>query len=453
MKDRIRNVSSGLTSSGPSPVAVDFGAAGVKVLQLSGGSTPNLVAAAYLPTPENLLGEPTKRLAWQLEQLPALVRAGGFKGRRSVCAIPTSQSFCKHVQVPAGNPRQVASAVEETIAAQLMCDRSALLCRNVEVGPAPSGGGKVEAIAIAASRAMVDRLMQCLRDCRLEPVGMQPEALAVLRAFDHITRRVDDADTTSLYLDIGSAHTRVMIAHGTQLVFTKPIGVGGFTFDSVVAKQLKVEYAEAHRERLACGALTVSESAPAPAAATAPPPPPATSEADGAKKDEGDGMAVLRAAMSTGPARGGMGGATAAAATAATTATTGAGSAVDDRRGGALPTGHDAVRRGLVNFVGPRIDLRESLDALTDELVMCLRYHDALFPGRKLTRTIFVGGESRHTALCQHVARVLKAPASIADPLARIARTGNEPVEGVKFDRPQPGWAVAVGLCLGPTDL
>ena len=32
-------------------------------------------------------------------------------------------------------------------------------------------------------------------------------------------------------------------------------------------------------------------------------------------------------------------------------------------------------------------------------------------------------------------------------------RTGVEPASGVDFKRAQPGWAVALGLCLSPTDL
>ena len=66
---------------------------------------------------------------------------------------------------------------------------------------------------------------------------------------------------------------------------------------------------------------------------------------------------------------------------------------------------------------------------------------------------MFVGGESSHEALCAEIARVLKLPAQAADPLARVGRSGNEPAEGVDLSSAQPGWAVAMGLCLSPTDL
>ena len=38
---------------------------------------------------------------------------------------------------------------------------------------------------------------------------------------------------------------------------------------------------------------------------------------------------------------------------------------------------------------------------LTDEIQLSLRYHESLFPGRKVERVIFLGGESKSRALCR----------------------------------------------------
>ncbi len=99
------------------------------------------------------------------------------------------------------------------------------------------------------------------------------------------------------------------------------------------------------------------------------------------------------------------------------------------------------------------IDLGEPLEILVDEVHACLRYHEAMYPGRRIDRTYFVGGEARFRGLCESVARRLRLTAQVADPLARIARTGKEPAAGVDITRSNPGWAVAVGLANSPTDL
>ncbi len=106
-----------------------------------------------------------------------------------------------------------------------------------------------------------------------------------------------------------------------------------------------------------------------------------------------------------------------------------------------------------VMFQGPRVDLSEIVESLTDEISGCLRYHESIFPDRRVNRAIFMGGESRHLGLAQHIARTLRLPAQVADPMASVGRTGKEATPGVDFKLSQPGWAMVLGLCLSPTDL
>src|SRR6185503_12474243 len=129
----------------------------------------------------------------------------------------------------------------------------------------------------------------------------------------------------------------------------------------------------------------------------------------------------------------------------------------EDRREGRLAPGltPQVADQGAAPVAPPEFDLTDTLDNLTDELAMCLRYYEAMFPGKRVDRAILFGGEARHRGLCQHIARKIgggRLPAQVADPLARMARTGDEPVSGVDFTTPQPGWTIPFGLCMCPTD-
>lgn len=99
------------------------------------------------------------------------------------------------------------------------------------------------------------------------------------------------------------------------------------------------------------------------------------------------------------------------------------------------------------------VNLREPLEILADEIRMGLRYHDGLFPGKRIDQAIFLGGESRQQAFSRAVAMFLGINTKLADPLAKVARTGTEPSQGVDLKQPQPGFGVAVGLCHCPADL
>ncbi|MCL4222060.1 MAG: pilus assembly protein PilM [Phycisphaerales bacterium] len=417
-----------LPAVGAAPIAIDFGAGGLKALQISGNESRKLVAAAFLPTPDDLVEDASSRLRFQIEQLPKLIRKGGFTTKRAVCLIPASQMFCKHMQFQLSEGVGVDSMLKALLPAQVGCEFESLVCRSVEV-PGGGRGGKSEVICMAASRDLVGRLMAALKSAHLEPVGVHGPFQSVLRAFDDVNRREEDAGKTTLYLDLGYASTNVMIAHGTSLVFARTVDLGGLHMDVAIMKQAHVGMTEARelRRQIVLERATTGEPA----------------------GEGGDGLALLHAAIARSKkAEAGANGAEGKSAEETSVA-------VDDRRGvGGTPGMSAEVQPATTALRYPQgVDLAEPLEILTDEICMSLRYHKSMFGGRNVERAVLVGGEARQAWLCQHLARAIRIPVQVGDPISRLSRTGSEPIAGVEFGKAQPGWTAALGMCLSPTDL
>lgn len=405
------------------PIAIDFGVSGMKILQMEAGDVPKLVAASFVPTPPELVNDHVARFDFQLDALPRAVKQGGFKGNRAVCAIPAGQTFCKPMQFQKVEGLSLEQLVQGAVSSHIGCEPSALVYRHEEVPTPGAQGGRQEVICTAVPRTLVDRLLRGMRHAKLEVVGIHSEYVAVLRAFDYITHRTDDVNLGTFYLDLGASATKVVIAHGTKPVFARVIEMGGRQFDEAVMRQTRCTLTEARSKRYSGETLAV----------------PPQRVAGPRVVDEK--MEAMASAMR------GRENATAAVALKE--------AAMEERRAGAaLPGLTGDVRLAQAASAMPEgIDLKEELEILTDELRMCLRYHDSLFPGRKLDRAVFMGGEALHRGLCQHLAKALRVPVQVADPMARLIKTGKEPANGVNLSQSQPGWAVAVGLCLAPTDL
>lgn len=366
------------------PIAIDFGVASLKILQVSAGPPLSLVAAACLPTPDDLLADAAGRLDFQAEALPRLAKSAGFTIRRAVCAIPAGRAYCKHLRFQSTDAGALSSMVRSSVAAQVGADQNALVYRHAEVAPGATSSvaGKSELVCMAVPRDLVTRLMDTIKNSRLEPVGMHSEFSAVLRSFDAIAAPAGDGPEPAavLVLDIGAGSTKVTIAHGDDIAFSRTIELGGRHIDQALAEQGDFDLAGARAERLSMRDLTTSDTRAA------------ASES---------GVALLPATRSA----------------------------------------------------GPEYDVSEPLDILTDEVATSLRYHKSIYPDKQVGRVIFVGGEARHHGLCMHVARALRIPAQVADPMAGVARAGTESTIGVDFKLMQPGWAMVLGLCLSPTDL
>jgi type IV pilus assembly protein PilM len=430
---KVKSAAMNTLGGGALPIAIDFGVASLKLLQLAAGEPPSLLAAAALDTPEQLIGDPAKRFEFQFMALPRLLKSAGFKGKRAVCGIPAGQMFVKHMQFPKAENVDLADLVAAGVPQHLGCAPEALILRHFAVegaqalGPAAAQGGvKQEVICMAAAREFVGRIMGAVREAKLELVGIHPEAVATVAAFEAINRRAADAHVATMYLDVAAGTTKVWIAHGTTLAFAKVIQMGGRDLDAAVARTLDVAPAEARARRLAASVLV------APAAV-----PMALQQRPGLVQTSASPAVMLE------------GQAPAPGADAPAPVATGA-----ERRVGRVAPGltPQVADQGAADVAPPELGLEDALDALNDEIAMCLRYYEAMFPGKRVDRVIFHGGEARHRGLCQHVARRLRLPAHVADPLARMARTGKEPVLGVDFTTPQPGWTVPFGLSLCPTD-
>ena len=368
--------------TGPGPIAMDFGVGALKVLQVENGNTHSLIAAASVETPEDLLYDPARRVAFQAKALPKLLKSGKFKGKRAVAALPAAQSVCKHLQIQKPEGVNVGELATAAIAQQLERDPSQIVSRHVEVEDVERSSTRCEVICFTAEFTLVEKLMQILRDSKVEPVGIHSEFHALVSAFGDL-RGAEEQPGATLYLDIGVGTTLIVIAHGPKLVFARMVEIGGRHMDETISRQEHCTLTEARLKRHAMTSI-------------------------GSRSAVGAGMAAMAAGM---------------------------------------------AQQGSADEPVEGPDLSEPVEILTDEIMMSLRYHGSLFPSTKVSRVVFVGGESRHTALCHHVAKMLRLPAQVGDPLARISRTGKEPVLGVDLSIPQPGWAVPLGLCLCPTDL
>lgn len=386
------------------PVAVDFGATGVKVLAVEFAEPMKLEAIGFAPTPLEIRSDVRKRFSHQFEQLQKLVSKLGLKHRKAVCAIPATQTFCKHMQLERVGDTPIAVLAQAAIAQQIGCDPSALVYQPIDVGPLPSDATKHEVICTAASRELVTLIMQATRSAKLELAGVHGEFIATVRGFDHVTKRVEDETLGSLYLDIGESCTKVVIAQGTRVVFVRFIELGTRALDQTLAAKRGCTLEEAAAMRLAHSGL-LPDDTPAPVLE------PVVAAPQGANASLG-----IFALMP------------------------------QDRRRH-VPRNERSTDDACLP------ELAEQVEILADEVQMSIRYAESVVGGLTLDRLMCLGGGAADRTLCRRVARTLRLQAQVIDPLARLARSGKVPVVDVDLTKAHPEWSVAVGLCSCPLAL
>jgi type IV pilus assembly protein PilM len=417
---------------GANPIGVDFGTDGLRMAQVEAADGEyRLVAAASAEVPASIRQDPTARLAFFTETVRDRLSSGAFRGRRAILSLPAASCFIQHLRMPKLEEEELKKALPWEARGKLPIDPSHALLRHIVAGDVyQDQEQKNEVILMAAARELVNQLLAAAARAKLDVVGMNVEPKALVDCFTQIYRRKTDGEQTSCYVDIGCSGTRAVIARGAQILFARGIPVGGDHFNRAVASAMKISLEDAKVLRIK--ACSVSAPGPANAAAAE------AQQRAAAQSPESleQAFPLLGAAMKSQRAAGG----TASVATAVAAPPAPAPVAAE-------PVSAELQEKArLVDQA-----CSEPLSKLIEELNLCRRYHESTFSAMPIDRLVFVGGEARHRNLCQQIARQMSLAAQVGDPLVRMGRTSEVGVEsGIDRRQPQPSWAVAIGLSMGP---
>jgi type IV pilus assembly protein PilM len=103
---------------------------------------------------------------------------------------------------------------------------------------------------------------------------------------------------------------------------------------------------------------------------------------------------------------------------------------------------HDPVRQAVFDAT------RSTMEELTNEISLCMRYYSVTFRGQRPGRVRLMGGEARDPQLVSILNSVLNIPVEAARPLLN---TNSDTIKGFDNKNPSAEWALAMGLGLKRT--
>ena len=431
MFNLVKNSLGGMFGTKANPIGVDFGTDSLKMAQVMWeGADPRLIAAASAEVPSHVRNNAAARFAFFTETVRELLSTGGFKGRRAILALPAASMHIQHIRLAKMDDEMMKKALPWEARGKLPIDPSHALMRHLIAGEVyHESEPKNEIILMAAARDMVNQLLDAAGKAKLDVIGMSVEPSALVDCFGHIYLRSEDFTAVNCFVDIGCASSRAVIAQGSRILFARSIKIGGEHLTRAVASHLKMSMDDARMLRLKlCHQQPGLDDAHRKHTIDA--------------EDEVSSTTANRVNRNTpfrtdGTTEKGDADADVATLTAELRKTT-----VPKARG-TDPKAQQTLMEEAC---------REPLNQLAGELDLCRRYYESAFPNKPVDRLIFVGGEAKHRSLCQHIAHEMSLSAQIGDPLIRMGRTTNVGIEsGLDRRQSQPGWAVAIGLSLGPT--
>jgi type IV pilus assembly protein PilM len=232
---------------------LDVGTSSIKAVQVKReGIVSKLVTAGYIVAPiKKVLSESAVDQESIASAISKLISSLKISTSNVVSALPESQIFTRVIEMPILNDRELASAIkweaEQYIPVPLTEVNLAwqVLSRPVKV----EAGAKMEVLLIAAPKVLVEKHVKILKMAGLNPVGLETEVVAAVRAL------VDKASPTTVVISIGAYTTDICIARMGILSSTRSIATGGEALTKAIAEDLGFDQAQAEEYKKTYGLL------------------------------------------------------------------------------------------------------------------------------------------------------------------------------------------------------
>ncbi|MDG2478075.1 MAG: pilus assembly protein PilM [Phycisphaerales bacterium] len=171
------------------------------------------------------------------ESIRAAFVTGGFTGRRCVVSMPRSEVWTQVAKMPEMPDSELDEAIAWEAAERFGVARESLECDWMRV----SSEASKEVFIIAADRGHMQPRLEAVLAAGLRPVAVDTDFGGVARLYSRRFRRDVDASRARVVLDVGYSGSMLLILKGRQIVFCKPVPIGGRHFDQRVAERLDID--------------------------------------------------------------------------------------------------------------------------------------------------------------------------------------------------------------------
>lgn len=210
------------------PIGIDIGSNSIKVVCIEPTRQgPRLSQVAICPTPPNAVKEGVVTDPAEVANaIQFALRSAGIKAPTAAAAIAGAGVIVRNVKVPKMGEDALRKSIRFEAGKFISSSIDDSIVEFDIVGDADEEG-QVNVVVVAAPRAMVETKVAAIEQAGLEPVSVDVEAFAFLRAFQSRPDSVIPAEGTIALLDMGASHTEINLVTNGEVALTRTIPIAG----------------------------------------------------------------------------------------------------------------------------------------------------------------------------------------------------------------------------------
>jgi type IV pilus assembly protein PilM len=238
-------------------LGIDIGTSSIKLVQLRKENetyfleTYGIVNVTYQTAP----GVSFDVLNETAQILQKLLAKTGATTKKAVASLPNNIVFVSVIEMPAMNEKELKSAVEWEARRYVPLPLEEVTL-SWSVLKDPLTPTQLKVLLTAVPTTVIDNYLRMFKLADLEPVALEIEALALIRAL------VGPKTESFIIIDIGARNTSLNLVDKGFLRVSRNIAVGGETVTNAIAQSLRISYSRAEQFKHDLGLSVSSRELP-----------------------------------------------------------------------------------------------------------------------------------------------------------------------------------------------
>lgn len=177
------------------------------------------------------------------------VKGERLKTKYVACSLPEEQGFLRVIQMPKLKKEELKKAVRYEAENYIPLAIDEVYLDSEIIPPIHNHLDHLDVLLVAFPQKIVDSYVSCFKKAGLQPVALESESSAIVRAL--IKKEVSPYPI--LLIDLGMLKTTFIVFSGYALRFTSSIPIFSQEFNQTIAKNLNVSLTEAEKLKIKYG--------------------------------------------------------------------------------------------------------------------------------------------------------------------------------------------------------
>lgn len=247
-------------------IGLDIGTSAVRASEVSVAKTPaTLLRFGQLALPPGAVRDGEVQDPGLVgDALAELWRQGGFKGKKVVVGLSNGRVIVRQIDLPFMNPDELRSSLEFQVQEfiPIPVEEAQLDSLVLEDFTSAEGEHMMRVLLVAATRDMIETVLDSLRRAKLQPVIIDLIPFALMRSL-YQGGMPEATRSAEAIVDIGAAVTNIVVHERGVPRFTRILIMGGHDFTEALASGLGVDPADAEniKRQVSYGQMQGAEGA------------------------------------------------------------------------------------------------------------------------------------------------------------------------------------------------